>query len=39
MNPTKGGSTVREKNLSHSRLVVLYLTSIALLTALAHWVK
>jgi hypothetical protein len=36
---TKGGSTVREKNLSHSHLLFLYLAVIALMACLAHWVK
>ena len=39
MSLTKGGSTVREKNLSHSQLLLLYLGGIVLMTALAHWVK
>lgn len=39
MSLTKGGSTVREKNLSHSQLLLLYLAGIALMTALAHWAK
>ena len=39
MSLRKGESTVREKNLSHSQLLLLYLVGIALMTALAHWVK
>ena len=39
MSLTKGESTVPEKNLSHSRLLLLYLAGIALMTGLAHWVK
>ena len=39
MNLMKGESTVPEKNLSHSRLLLFYLAGIALMTALAHWVQ
>lgn len=30
---------MREKSLSHSQLLLLHLAGIALMTALAHWVK
>jgi hypothetical protein len=39
MSLTKGGLTVREKSLSHSQLLMLYLAGIALMTAVARWAK